>query len=62
MPSRAILEAVAAGRREFSKEQREWMIGETLALTSWQYTPVEMIEKGDAWMAQLVLDSPNPPA
>jgi len=62
VPTRAVLEAVANGTREFSKEQREWMIGETLALTGWQYTPVELIEKGDAWMAQLVLDSPNAPA
>lgn len=62
VPSRAILEAVVAGQREFSKEQREWMIGECLALTAWEFTPVELIEKGDSWMAAKVLESPSCPA
>lgn len=61
IPSRAILDAVVAGERSFSKEQREWMIGECMALTAWEFTPVELLEKGESWMAQKVLESPNPP-
>ena len=62
IPSRAVLEAVVAGSREFSKEQREWTVGECMALTGWEFTPVELIQHGDAWMAQKILASPNPPA
>lgn len=56
IPTRAVLEAVAAGSREFSKEQREWSVGECMSLTGWQYTPVELIEHGDGWMAQKILE------
>jgi hypothetical protein len=62
IPSRAVLEAVVAGGKEFSKEQREWSVGECMALTSWEFTPVELIEHGDAWMAQKILDSGKAPA
>jgi hypothetical protein len=55
MPSRAVLEAVIAGTRKFTKEQLEFSVGETMVLTGWQMTPLELIEKGEKWMAQQVL-------
>jgi hypothetical protein len=62
VPSRAVLEAVVAGGRAFSREQREWCVAECLALTGWQFTPIELIERGDPWMAQQILAAPNAPA
>lgn len=59
VPDRAVLEAVAAQQRPFTKEQREWSVAECLALTGWQFTPIELIEKGDAWMAQRLIAAPN---
>lgn len=61
VPGMALLRAVVEGSREFSKEQREWMVSECMTLTRWEFTPVELLEKGDAWMAQRVLDA-QPPA
>ena len=55
MPSRAVLEAVISGTRKFTKEQLEFSVGETMVLTGWQMTPVELIEKGEKWLAQQVL-------
>lgn len=56
MPSRAVLEAVAAGTRKFSKEQLEFTVGEVMVLTGWEMTPLELLEKGEKWLAQQVLD------
>jgi hypothetical protein len=62
VPDRRVLEAVGAGQRPFTREQRDWSAAECLVLTGWQYTPLELIEKGDAWMAQQILASPGAPA
>lgn len=56
VPPRAVAEQVAAGERKFSNEQRDWTISEAMCLTGWQFTPIELIEKGDAWLARLLLD------
>jgi hypothetical protein len=61
VPTRAILDAVAGGARPFSREQREWCVAECLALTGWQFTPIELIERGDPWLAQQLLAAPNVP-
>lgn len=61
VPTRAILDAVATGARPFSREQREWCVAECLALTGWQFTPIELIERGDPWLAQQLLAAPNVP-
>jgi hypothetical protein len=61
IPTRAVLEAVVAGQCPFTDDQREWTVAECVALTGWSLTPLELIEKGDAWMAQKVLASPNAP-
>jgi hypothetical protein len=57
MPSREVLEAVLTGQRKFNKAQLEFTIGEVMVLTGWQMTPVELIEKGEVWMAQTVLEN-----
>lgn len=61
IPTRAVLDAVASGARPFSREQREWSVAECLTLTGWQFTPIELIERGDPWMAQQLLAAPNAP-
>ena len=55
IPPRERVSAVANGQGAFTREQREWAIAECMTLTSWQYTPLELIEKGDAWMAEQML-------
>ena len=63
MPSPAVLAAVVAGTRKFSKEQLEFTIGEVMVLTGWEMTPLELLAKGEPWLAQKVLDnqSSEPP-
>lgn len=55
-PSRAVIEQVAADRARFSDAQRDWVIGEALTLTNWEMSPVELLAKGDAWLARLLLE------
>lgn len=57
VPSQMVLEAAAAGAASLSKEQREWCVGEAMVVTGFQFTPVELIEKGDAAMAKLILEA-----
>jgi hypothetical protein len=59
-PTREKLEQIADGDGSFTREQRDWVIGEALGLTGWAHTPVELIEKGDVWLAALVLDQGSP--
>ncbi len=57
VPSPELLAAAAAGAAAFTKEQREWCVGEAMVLTGFSFTPVELIEKGDAAMAKIILDA-----
>ena len=57
VPSAELLAAAAAGAATFSREQREWCVGEAMVLTGFQFTPVELLEKGDSHVAQLILQS-----
>lgn len=57
VPTPELLTAAAAGAAPFTKEQREWCVGEAMVLTGFQFTPVELIEKGDAAMAKIILDA-----
>ncbi len=57
VPTPELLTAAAAGAAAFTKEQREWCVGEAMVLTGFQFTPVELIEKGDAAMARIILDA-----
>lgn len=60
IPGEDVLRAVAAGHRSFSTAQREWVIGEALGLTGWSMTPVELLDKGDVWLAAKILGGPKP--
>lgn len=65
MPGQAVLEAVLAGDRKFTKAQLEFSVSEAMVLCSWELTPLEIIGKGEPWLAQLLLDShvaPTPDA
>ena len=54
-PSTTLLTAAAAGAATLTREQREWCVGEAMVLTDFQFTPVELLEKGDAHIASLIL-------
>ncbi len=57
VPTPELLAAVAASAAVLSKEQREWCVGEAMVLTGFQYTPVELIERGDAAIAKIIVDA-----
>ncbi|HEX5693593.1 MAG TPA: hypothetical protein VFY00_03120, partial [Arenimonas sp.] len=57
MPGRAVLEAVIAGERKFNKAQLEFTIAEAMVLTGWQMTPLELTQKGEPWLADLILQN-----
>lgn len=55
MPGRAVLEAVILGERKFTKAQLEFTIAEAMVLTGWAQTPLELMEQGEPWLAELIL-------
>ncbi|MFY2763976.1 hypothetical protein [Arenimonas sp. MALMAid1274] len=55
MPGRAVLEAVIAGERKFTKAQLEFTIAEAMVLTGWAKTPLELMQEGEPWLAELIL-------
>lgn len=55
-PTRDLLQAVAAGERKLTGDQRDWCIGEAMVLTGFERTPVQLLENGEAALAQLILD------
>jgi hypothetical protein len=55
MPGQAVLEAVMAGERRFTKAQLEFSVSEAIVLTGWEMTPIEIMEKGEPWLAALIL-------
>lgn len=55
MPGQAVLEAVIAGERRFTKAQLEFSVSEAIVLTGWEMTPLEIMEKGEPWLAELIL-------
>ena len=55
MPGRAVLEAVIAGERRFTKAQLEFTIAEAMVLTGWAQTPLELVQNGEPWLAELIL-------
>jgi hypothetical protein len=62
MPGQAVLEAVLAGERRFTKPQLEFSLSEAIVLTNWELTPLEIMEKGEPWLAQLILRTHSHPA
>lgn len=55
-PPDFVLERVKTGERAFTKAQREFAVAEAMIVTGWQYTPVELLERGEAWLATLLLN------
>jgi hypothetical protein len=55
VPGQAVLEAVIAGQRHFTKAQLEFSVSEAIVLTGWEMTPVEIMAKGQPWLAELIL-------
>jgi hypothetical protein len=62
MPGQAVLEAVIAGQRHFTKPQLEFSVSEAIVLTGWEMTPVEILAKGEPWLAELILKNHAAPA
>lgn len=58
-PPPFVLELVKAGQRAFNKGQREFAVAEAMIVTGWQYTPLELLERGEPWLASLLLDPEN---
>lgn len=56
-PTHAELVAVAEGRRAFTREEREWCVGEAMVLTGFQRTPVQLLEAGEPALARIILDA-----
>jgi hypothetical protein len=61
MPGQAVLEAVINGERRFTKPQLEFSLSEAIVLTNWELTPLELMEKGEPWIAALILKSHGAP-
>lgn len=54
-PGKVILQMVAAGRREFTVEQRDWCLGEAMVLTGFKEDPNALLARGDQALATLVM-------
>jgi ribosomal 50S subunit-associated protein YjgA (DUF615 family) len=54
-PTDTVLMAVAAGARNFTDAHREWCVGEAMVLSGFEYTPVELIQQGDAAIAEIIV-------
>jgi hypothetical protein len=56
IPTPETLAAIAAGKRGFTKEQREWALGEGMVLSGFRQTHVELLEQGEPALAQMILN------
>jgi len=54
IPSPEVLAMVASGGRRFTNAQREWCVGEAMVLSGFALTPMELIEQGDAKIAEII--------
>ena len=59
-PSDTMMLAIAAGTRPFTDAHREWCVGEAMVLSGFQFTPIELLEQGDAAIAQIIVDARKP--
>ena len=55
VPSEDALNAIADGKRKFTKEQQEWALGEAMVLCVFRQTHVELLEQGEAELAKMIL-------
>ena len=60
IPSDDLIGIVASGGRRFTDAQREWCVGEAMVLSNFQYTPMELIQQGDAKIAGIIRASRRP--
>jgi hypothetical protein len=60
IPTPEALAAIAAGTRSFTKEQREWALGEGMVLSGFRQTHVELLEQGEPALAQMILAAKKP--
>jgi hypothetical protein len=56
MPGQTVLEAVVSGERGLTKAQLEFSLSEAMVLCGWELTPLEIMQKGEPWLARLLLD------
>lgn len=56
-PNDTMLKAVAAGTRKFTDAHREWCVGEAMVLSGFEFTPIELIQQGDAAIATIIVDA-----
>jgi hypothetical protein len=54
IPSPEVIAMVAAGSRRFTNSQREYCVGEAMVLSGFALTPMELIEQGDARIAEII--------
>lgn len=59
-PSREVLQAVADGARTFTREEREWCVGEAMVLCGFQKTPVQLLDEGEPALARIILQGACP--
>jgi len=57
VPSPEVLATVMSGGRGFTNAQREWCVGEAMVLSGFAFTPMELIEQGDAKIAKIIADA-----
>lgn len=62
IPDAQLLRDVVAGEGRLNDAQRDWLVDQALGLTGWTLSPLELIEKGDAWLAALLLEKGDVPA
>ena len=60
IPTAEVLAAVATGARRFTNTQREWCVGEAMVLSGFALTPMELIEQGDAKIAEIIRKAQHP--
>jgi hypothetical protein len=54
VPSDEMLAHIISGKRSFSKDHLDWAIGEAMVLCGFQYTPNELLNQGQAHIAQVI--------
>jgi len=55
IPTPEALDAIAQGKRKFTKDQQEWALGEAMVLSGFRQTHVELLEQGEQALAKMIL-------
>jgi hypothetical protein len=59
VPTDEALVSIIAGNRNFTKDQLDWALGESMVLCGFQFTPNELIEQGHPHIAKIIQDARN---